>query len=135
MAGGYGAKEIARALIEEAGLVDVRENQRQPGGVEVGFSARDRHGRPWLFDVAGGFTTYRPGVKRTEQLWKVLAKAAVLQAVGAGPFVVLTAGDSAGVEPLVAATGEGKPVRAVVDLVAPGAAGSLRELCEVQAPG
>ena len=128
VAGGYGAKELARALIEEAGFVDVRENQRQPGGVEVGFAARDRQGRSWLFDVAGGFTTHRPGVRRTEQLWKVLAKAAVLQSVGTGPFVVLTAGDSSGVEPLVAATGEGKPVRAVVDLVAPGAAGALHEL-------
>lgn len=133
VAGGYGAKELARALIEEAGFAGVRENQRQPGGVEVGFAATDHQGGVWLFDVAGGFTTHRPGVRRTEQLWKVLAKAAVLQSVGAGPFVVLTAGDSSGVEPLVAATGEGKPVRAVVDLVAPAAAGALRELREAAA--
>ena len=113
---GHAAKEVARKLIGAAGFTDVRENQRRPGGVELTFSAVDTRDREWMFEVAGGFTTHRPGLRRTEQLWRVIAKAAVLHSSGNRRFVVLTSGDASGIEALKAVTGRGKPVTAVIDI-------------------
>ena len=87
---GRAAKEIARAVIEEAGFTDIQKDQRQPGGVEVSFSGRDRKGDLWFFDVAGSFTSHRAGLKRTDTLWKALGKAAVLREVSNTPLVLLT---------------------------------------------
>ena len=71
--------DIAKAVIEAAGFTDIQDDQRQPGGVEVNFTARDRKARLWLFDVTGSFTTHRSGLKRNDTLWKALGKAAVLR--------------------------------------------------------
>ncbi|HVA75521.1 MAG TPA: site-specific DNA-methyltransferase [Acidimicrobiales bacterium] len=128
VAAGYAAKELARDLLVTAGFADVRENQRQPGGVKVTFTALDGRRRTWQFEVAGGFTTHRPGVKRSEHLWRVIAKAAVLQSAGASRFVLLTAGDASGIEPLAAVTGDCKPIRTVVDLTSPSAVETLRSM-------
>lgn len=128
LAAGYAAKEVARKLIGEAGFTEVRENQRLPGGVEVTFSAVDTKRRDWLFEVAGGFTTHRPGLRRTEQLWRVIAKAAVLHSSGQRRFVVLTAGDALGIEALKAVTGRGKPVSAVLDITEKDAVSRLNAL-------
>jgi DNA modification methylase len=127
---GCAAKELARQLICAAGFTDVREKRRQPGGVEVAYTALDGNGRRWLFDVAGGFTTHRGGLKRTEQLWRVIAKAAVLQASGASRFVVLTSGDASGIEALEAVTGERRPIAEVVDITAKSSMQRLRTLCD-----
>lgn len=128
IAGGFSAKEIARDLISAAGLSDLRENQRRAAGMEVTYTAVDPRGGTWLFEVAGGFTSHRPGVKRTDHLWRVIAKAAVLDATGESRFVVLTAGDASGVEALKAVTGEGRPIRAVLDVTAPHSIEQLRSL-------
>jgi DNA modification methylase len=120
VAEGRTARDIAREAIAAAGFSDVREDQRQPGGVEVSFSARGRDGHVWLFDVAGSFTGYRPGLQRADTLWKAIGKAAVLQQIGTFPLVILTTGLPAGSGPGVAAlqqaTGPGRPIRAVIDV-------------------
>ena len=126
---GFASKEIARQVIGLAGFTDMRENQRQPGGVDVDFTALDSAGRLWLFDVAGGFFTHRGGVKRTEQLWRVIAKAAVLHSTGRSRFVVLTSGDASGIEPLKAVTGKRRPITEVVDVTAKTSVDRLRKLC------
>jgi site-specific DNA-methyltransferase (adenine-specific) len=117
---GRATADLARSAIEAAGYSDVRANQRQPGGIEVAFSARDRRGRIWFFEVTGGFTSHRPGLQRSDTLWRALGRAAVLQQVGATPLVLLTAGLPAAGTPAAIAlqqvTGPGKPVRAVVDV-------------------
>jgi DNA modification methylase len=118
---GRAAKDIARGILEAAGFLGIRENLRVVAGVVVTYAASDRGGRTWLFEVAGGFTTHRPGLRRSDQVWRALGKAAVVHASGAGPFVLLTAGDPAGVAAITAATGPGKPLFAVVDIL--GAAG------------
>lgn len=128
VAGGFAAKELARELIAAAGFSDLRENQRQAGGIEVTFTAADPQGETWLFELAGGFTSHRPGMKRTDHLWRVIAKAAVLDSTGEVPLVVLTAGDASAIEPLKAVTGEGRPIRAVVDLTAPQSIEQLRSV-------
>ncbi|MGH9056553.1 MAG: DNA-methyltransferase [Acidimicrobiales bacterium] len=122
---GRAAKDLALLCIEHAGFTNVRKDQRRPGGVEVDFTACDRRGALWLFDVAGRFTTHRAGLRRGDALWKALGKAAVLHESSDSPLVLLTAGvparGSAGAQALERMTGEGRPIRAVVDIL--GAAG------------
>ena len=61
-------------------------------GVEVNFSALDQTGRRWLFDVSGAFSvTQRPGLRRTDTLWKAIGRASVLHTAGCDqPLVLLT---------------------------------------------
>jgi site-specific DNA-methyltransferase (adenine-specific) len=129
---GWAAKEVARDLLARSGFVDLREDVKFKAGVDVGFAARDDRGRTWLFDVAGGFTSSRPGLKRADVLWKALGKAGVLHAAGDsdGRLVVLAAdvppaGSAAAA--LKAMVGPGRPIHAVVDLRAADAERRLRE--------
>ncbi|MGH2757078.1 MAG: DNA methyltransferase [Actinomycetota bacterium] len=77
---GQRAKEIAKAVLKDCGFDKFKENLRLPGGVEVNFSAIDKKGRRWFFDVSGAFTSTRAGLRRTDTLWKALGKASVLHA-------------------------------------------------------
>jgi modification methylase len=136
---GRGAKEIARAVIETAGFTDIQKNQRRGGGVEVNYSARDRRGGLWLFDVTGGFTSHRAGLKRTDTLWKALGKAAVLREAGDTRLVLLTtelpARGSAGDKALRQVTGADKPIRAVIEMLKQSGLDDLHALCEGDAEG
>ena len=76
---GRRAKEIAAALLEDVGFTRVSEDRRFGNGVEINFVAHDKHDRPWFFDVSGAFTSNRPGLRRTDTLWKALGRAAVLK--------------------------------------------------------
>jgi hypothetical protein len=129
---GKSAKEIARLVIEAGGFRDLRKDQRQPGGVDVAFTARDREGALWLFDVPGSFTTHRAGLKRSDVVWKALGKAAVLREAGEAPLVLLTTGGPSlgggAAEALKLVVGPNRPIRAVVDLLAPSAPEILAEL-------
>jgi site-specific DNA-methyltransferase (adenine-specific) len=131
---GRAAKEIAHAVIEAAGFTDVQGDQRQPGGVEVNFSARDRQGKLWFFDVSGSFTSQRAGLKRIDTLWKALGKAAVLREVSNTPLVLLTTGTpargSAGAEALAQVIGVKKPIHAVIEMLEPSGLEALQALCE-----
>ncbi len=130
---GWAAKDIARAVIEAAGFTDIEMDQRQPGGVEVNFTARDSKARLWLFDVTGSFTTHRSGLKRNDTLWKALGKAAVLREAGNAPCVLLTTDipvrGSAGAEALKHVTGPRKSVYAVIEMLAQSGVDNLRLLC------
>ncbi len=78
-ADGSRAQELARHLLEHCGFgATLREKVKFPVGVEVNFAATDAAGCEWLFDVSGAFTSSRPGLQRTDTLWKALGKAAVL---------------------------------------------------------
>ncbi|MHB1533222.1 MAG: DNA-methyltransferase [Acidimicrobiales bacterium] len=135
---GRSAKEIARCVIETAGFTDVHKDQRQRGGVEVDFTARDRKGKLWFFDVVGSFTSYRAGLKRTDMLWKALGKAAVIREVSTTPLVLLTTDApvraSAGAEALKHLVGPKKPIHAVVEMLRPPGLEELRALCEGKPP-
>lgn len=135
---GRAAKEIAGSVLDAAGFVDLRRDQRRPGGVVVDLSARDRTGRRWYFEVNGSVTTYRAGLTRTDALWKVLGKAAVLHEVAPTPFVILTTDAlraGPGAQALRCMVGPGKPVCAVVEMLSPGGVDRLRTLCEQGPPG
>lgn len=131
---GKAAKAIAGSMIEAAGFTDLQKDQRQPGGLEVAYTARDHQGRLWFFEVAGGFTTHRAGLRRTEVLWKALGKVAVLREVSNSPIVLLTtdlpAPGSAAAEALRAVTGPKKPLAAVVGMLGQPGLAHLRSLCE-----
>ncbi len=130
---GRAAKEIARGVIEAAGFTGIRADQRQRGGIGVSFTARDRQGRLWLFEVAGSFTSQRAGLKKTDTLWKAVGKGAVLREVNRAPLVLLTAGvpvrGSTGAKVLQQVTGTNKPIHAVIEMLEPSGQEELRELC------
>ena len=118
---GRAAKDVAHEALVQSGFAMVETGVPLPAGLGVTFRAADEAGRPWLFDVPGGFTSARPGLRRTETLWRMLAKAAALHELDEKtPFVVLTPGmpaaGSDGAHALGLVTGPGKPVAAVIQL-------------------
>jgi site-specific DNA-methyltransferase (adenine-specific) len=117
---GRAARALARQALEQCGFSDIRPDVKFPAGVEVNFVACDARDREWHFDVSGGFTSNRPGLKRTDTLWKALGKAAVLhEAYPKTPLILLTtdAPDrGAGEAALRVLRGQGKPIRDVIVL-------------------
>lgn len=118
---GRRARELAKWALEEAGFTIVGENKRLQAGVEVSFTAVDRTGREWLFDVSGAFTSTRTGLQRADTLWKAIGKAAVVHGLTPDArFVLLTtdrpAPNSAGGRALEAVTGRSKPIYDVIGL-------------------
>lgn len=83
---GHRAKEIALAVLQDCGFGDIEVDRRFSSGVEVNFVAHDDRGRRWFFDVSGAFTTTRPGLRRTDTVWKALGKAAALHDSRAGSY-------------------------------------------------
>jgi len=77
---GRKAQDFARELLEWAGFHAIRDRVKLACGVEINFVAEDACGRVWYFDVSGAFSSSRPGLRRTDTLWKALGKAAVLDA-------------------------------------------------------
>ena len=129
---GRAAREVAEKILNEAGFQDIVSDVRFGEGVEVNFRAVDRRGKVWFFDVSGGFTSSRPGLKRTDTLWKALGKAAVLNERHPGiPLVLLTtdkpAPGSAGDAALQVLLGRNKPIYDVVELLSREGLARLRE--------
>lgn len=89
---GKRAKEIALEVLTNSGFQAIEENVRLKGAVEVNFVATDCNGGRWFFDVSGAFTSSRPGLRRTDTLWKALGKAATLKGgnVPAYKLILLT---------------------------------------------
>ena len=54
---GMRARELARELLARCGFDEIVPNSRVTTGIDVSFSAVDRTGHPWYFDVSGAFTT------------------------------------------------------------------------------
>ena len=114
-------KEMARALLDEAGFTDVEDGVRISPGVTVSLRATGPDGVSRLFELGGVNTPARPGLGRIEAVWRTIAKASVAREVGRPePFVVLTVGTVRG-GPMAAVTGNGHPVAAVVDMTRPDA--------------
>jgi DNA modification methylase len=118
---GRAARDLGREALEQCGFRDIEEKVKFPTGVEINFRARDRGGAIWLFDVSGGFTSSRAGLRRTDTLWKALGKASVLHEIDPRTRLVLLTTDapptgSAGAHALRAVTGSGRPIRDVLVL-------------------
>ncbi|MFZ9629142.1 MAG: DNA-methyltransferase [Ilumatobacteraceae bacterium] len=127
---GWAAKDLAAAMLEQAGYVDITDGDRIVPGVEPTLAAVDRRGRRWWFEVVGGRTSNRPGAQRIELLWRAIAKAAVAHSVDPSVrFGVLTVGmptTTNGGRALEAVMGPRRPVAMVVDLLDADALSSLR---------
>ena len=136
---GRKAQEKARQVLDECGFGQIRDKVSFSCGVEVNFSAVDGKGRRWLFDVSGAFSvTQRPGLRRTDTLWKALGKAAVLHSrPDRVPLVLLTTDrpvpNSAGHRALQAVTGPDQPVFAVIEMEDPDDMDRLRDLANGEA--
>ena len=118
---GRAARDLARDALEECGFTDIETNVTLPAGVDVSYAARDAAGHRWFFDVSGGFTSNRAGLRRADLLWKALGKAAVLHSAHPDtPFVVLTTAAPAtrtpGESALAQVRGPGRPIHDVVVL-------------------
>jgi site-specific DNA-methyltransferase (adenine-specific) len=128
--GGWAAKDLAKALLGEAGFTEISDDNKLVQGVQPTLSAIDRKGRRWWFEVVGGRTSNRPGAQRIELLWRAIAKGAVVRELdGLARFGVLAVGlpsAAAGGAALKAVTGSRKPVAVVVDLMADDARAVLR---------
>ena len=129
---GRAAREVAEKILKEAGFKDIVSDVRFAEGVEVNFRASDQRGKTWFFDVSGGFTSSRPGLKRTDTLWKALGKAAVLKERHPKiPLVLLTtdkpAPGSAGDSALQVLLGRNKPIYDVVELLSRDGFARLRQ--------
>jgi site-specific DNA-methyltransferase (adenine-specific) len=130
---GLVARELARVTLEASGFAGIEEDVSFPEGVDVSYAARDADGRRWHFDVAGGFTSNRPGLRRADVLWKALGKAAVLASARPDVCLVLLTADvppagGAGEPALRALVGPGKPIRDVIVLTRPEDLGRLGDL-------
>jgi DNA modification methylase len=82
---------LAKEALASAGFSDVRANRRLRGlGLAVGFTAQDRSGRLWYFDLAGTNSAYRGGMAKTETVWRALGRAHVMASHAVNPLVILT---------------------------------------------
>jgi site-specific DNA-methyltransferase (adenine-specific) len=77
---GKKAHDIARRVLRRAGFDLIAENPRVKGaGVQFNFLVGSSEGRRWYVDVSGAFTTVRPGLMRTDTLWKTLGRIHVVK--------------------------------------------------------
>lgn len=121
---GHAAKQLAEVLLHRCGFDSLQLNCKTPQGLEVAFKACDATGRPWLFDVCGGFTGVQPGLRRAQTLWKALGKAAVLASADPRvPLILLTTGvpepGSPGDAALRAVVGRDRPIADVIQIDSP----------------
>lgn len=133
------ARDLARKVLASCGFSVIGEKVRLSCGVEIDFEANDHQGRTWLFDVAGAFSiTQRPGLRRTDTLWKALGRAAVLHSTEPEARLVLLttdrpASNSSGHRALEAVIGPDKPVYDVIEMLDPADLSRLAELARGQA--
>jgi DNA modification methylase len=116
---GATAVDRAAAWLRDRGYTDLVANPKVGAGVTVSFSATDPTGRPWLVEVAGADTALRPGLTRSETMWRTIAKAAVIRALGGeASLLVLTDAFPTGpnAAPLDPVVGPGRPIEAIARL-------------------
>jgi hypothetical protein len=78
---GKKAQDIARQVLEDAGFTVLKEQPKLGKyGIQFNFQVTNdqAEGNQWYVDVSGAFTTVRPGLMRTDTLWKSLGRAHVL---------------------------------------------------------
>lgn len=127
VARGQKAAELARRSLEECGFGHIERGVTYGDlGLGVDFRARDARGGLWLFELAGGFSVTRPGLRRPEVLWRELGKASVLhEAAGRGgrddlgPLVILSTDVPAEGSPAARSLASvlGGPVHDVIELL------------------
>ncbi|HEX2023446.1 MAG TPA: site-specific DNA-methyltransferase [Acidimicrobiales bacterium] len=76
---GTTARGVAEDLLEAAGFTILERKLRRPKlGVTVDLLVRGGDGRQWYVDVCGALTVGRAGLARTDEVWRVIAQASIL---------------------------------------------------------
>jgi DNA modification methylase len=119
---GRAIRDVAAAILGDAGFRDIREGVRVGPGIDVTFEATDQSGAAWLFDLFGAFSASAPGLVRTEVLWKAVGRAAVIDRHRAGRKLVLLTSHrpterSPGAKILAEMVGADRPIFDVVELL------------------
>lgn len=125
---GRQARELAELLLIQSGFEQIRTNFKIKGlGMVIDMAALDERGGLWGFDVAGRFTAVPSGLRRSDQLWSFLGRAAAIhthtscKGGGALPYVLITTdlpkADSTGEKALDALKGPGRPIVDVIELL------------------
>lgn len=74
------AQQLGKDLIEACGFHIIESPKKfRSLGVEINVFATSQSGARYYFDISGAFSGERPGLKRTDTLWKALGKASVLK--------------------------------------------------------
>jgi site-specific DNA-methyltransferase (adenine-specific) len=138
---GQKAREVALQALMSAGFDRIERDVAYGDlGLSVDFRATDATGGLWLFELSGAFSTTRPGLRRTDVLWKAVGKASVLHEArnrdpsreDLGPLVLLStdipAARSAGGKALRAVQADDRdaPVHDVLELLDPDCMERLR---------
>jgi len=130
--GGWASKDYAKWCLAEAGFTEITDDAAVAAGVQPSLRCRAGDGPVWWVEVSGGRTGSRPGLLRMENLWKAIAKGAVVAAVEpSSRYVVLAWGlpsSASGGKALATVTGPDRPVAAVIDLSTPTCVDALRAL-------
>jgi modification methylase len=78
---GKKAADIAERVLGEAGFEIVTEKPKIAKlGLQFNFLVASADGTRWYVDVSGAFTTVRPGLVRTDTVWKLLGRVHALKA-------------------------------------------------------
>ncbi len=99
--GGRKVLDVASEVLVAAGFDEPRRSVRAPSGaldadlaIHTGPGGRTDpgSGEPWLVEVGGSFTTSRPGLHRTDAVWRLLGRLTAMRSdSGTGrPPLVLT---------------------------------------------
>jgi DNA modification methylase len=83
--------DVAARVLTEAGFTVNASRKRSSDllDFECQVDNADRSARWWV-DVVGAFTTSRPGLQRTDVVWKLLGRVNVVNAAPGDPVLVLT---------------------------------------------
>ena len=115
------AGAAAEDLLVAAGFTIVDHDVRLPKlGLTVDLVVEGADGRRWYVDVCGALTVPRAGLARTDEVWRVIGRASVLD----GPVLVLTSHAPRTDDPALKAAGIDP-----VGLTDPGAIDRLRRYC------
>lgn len=78
---GKKAQDLAKEVLSEAGFEIIAEKVKVKGaGLQYNFEIADAAGEyRYYVDMSGAFTSSRPGLMRTDTLWKMLGRANVLK--------------------------------------------------------
>ncbi|MGD0880790.1 MAG: site-specific DNA-methyltransferase [Acidimicrobiales bacterium] len=128
---GRRARDIAEQALQAAGFTDIEQGTGFTDlGAAVDFRARDARGGVWLFLLSGAYSATRPGLERSDVLWRALGVASVLHGArmadpgrtDLGPLILLTTClppvRSAGGRALqIVTAAEGGPVRDACELL------------------
>ena len=88
---GRSTQRMAKKVIEGCGFTQVKMNERLSSArITVNLIGTNLHGQLWYFIVSGAVTTNRPGLVRTDTMFKVLGKSSVLTQEGIEPIILLT---------------------------------------------